>query len=116
MSVLRAAVLLAVLAAPVAAQADRVGAAPVATTLAGALVSHQRPLADDADAQLRATQDYFDYDTLLTLGALALTLGGFAALATRSRETVALPIRIDGAVRGLQSDLMRRFARPSDAA
>jgi 4-hydroxybenzoate polyprenyltransferase len=121
MSILRAAILLAVLAAPAAARAatlDDIAAktsgAAVAQTFADALIS-RRPLLVDEEAA-PAAQNYFDYDALLTMGALALAVAAFAAFARRPRDDENVRAQTDSVVRWMQNDLARSVARSRDAA
>jgi len=120
MSILRAAILFAALAAPAAASATsfddiaaKTNSAVVAQTFADAVISRRPLLLEDAAP---STQRYFDYDALLTLGALALSVAAFTAFARRPREEPAQRPEIDGVVRWMQHDLSRPFAHPRDAA
>ena len=120
MSVLRAVILAAMLSAPVGAPAatiaDKASGATVALTLADALLPRRPLLVEDADLSASAAQSYFDYDTMLTLGALALTLGVFAAFARPASPKDDARAQQDPIVRWMQSDLARRIAHRHDAA
>lgn len=120
MSILRAAILVAVLAVPGAASATsfdeiaaRTSGAAAAQTLADALIS-RRPLSLEVAAP--DAQRYFDFNALLTLGALVVSIAGFAAFARRPRESAATTAQTDGIVRWMQIDLAHRIAQPRDAA
>jgi hypothetical protein len=84
----------------------RVGPAAQTDFAFGDVVGFGRP----ASAEVaRATQDYFDYDTLITLGALALAGGGLAALgagATRQKPVEAVePAWRESVMRAVQAEL-----------
>ena len=63
----------------------------------------------DAEAARAAAQDYFNYDTVITLGALALAGGALAALGARAtrREAAATrePAWRENVMRAVQADL-----------
>jgi hypothetical protein len=114
MSILRAAVLVAALAAaPNASFASQTSGASVALTLADALISRRPLLVEYAEPAATATQNYFDFDALVTLGALALAGGGLAAW---GRARKARPVARESVVRSMQAELANRVARSRDAA
>jgi len=119
MSIFRAAILVAALAASGSASAasiDEIAAkasgASVAQSLTDALISRHPLMLEGDAAAAAATQRYFDYDALLSLGALALSISGVAAYLRRAPRREGR----DNSVRWMQNDLAQRFAQSRDAA
>jgi hypothetical protein len=116
MSVIRAAVLsgavllATVLGAPAMTVADlgqASGLARPASFVFSDQIAPGRAAPLDGEVARAAAQSYFDYDTLITLGALALAGGALAALGASAarREAVAEPAWRQTVMRGVQADL-----------